>query len=743
MVELAADERQTEPTDPSEPAEGVTEALDHELLAEGAEAEDPLLTCLVFLTRHYGRPRSAEVLKAGLPSTGSRLAPSMFLRAAERAGFLGRVVKRRLSAVSKLVLPAVLILKDEQACVLIEYVDKKTAMVMLPETGGGVQKIERNELEKLYTGYAIFVKPEFRFDIQRQEADLPRPRAWFWGTIFRSRWIYAQVALAAILINVFALTTPLFVMAVYDRILPNVGTAMPSLTIMAIGAATVFGFDFVIRTLRAYFIDIAGKRADVILANRIFDQVLDMQLAARPASAGVFANTLREFETVRDFFTSATLATFIDLPFVALFILVLWFIGGSIALVPMVAVPLILGVGLILQFPLSHIVRKNFKETEQKHGVLVESISGLETIKSIGAESRMRGMWESFVGQSARSSQRARMVSQAGINFAMTVQQLTTIAVVVWGVFLVARGELTTGGLIACVILTGRGIAPIGQLAQLLTRLNQARTSLKALDGLMQAPVERPPNKSFLHRPSLLGEVVFAGVGFSYPSQDIQILNDLSFTIKAGEHVGIIGRVGSGKSTIAKLMLGLFQPGAGAILVDGTDTRQIDPVDLRRAIGYVSQDVFLFRGSVRDNITAAAPHADDAQVLHAARLAGVDDFVSRHPLGYDLPVGERGEGLSGGQRQAIALARAILLNPNIVILDEPTSSMDTRTEEAFRSRFQNVLTHQTLVLITHRASLLTMVDRLIVLDAGRVVADGPREAVLEALAGGRVTTKRT
>jgi ATP-binding cassette subfamily C protein LapB len=293
------------------------------------------------------------------------------------------------------------------------------------------------------------------------------------------------------------------------------------------------------------------------------------------------------------------------------------------------------------------------------------------------------------------------------------------------------------------VILTGRGIAPIGQLAQLLARLNQSRTSLRALDGLMRAPVERPPNKVFLHRPSLLGEVAFTGVGFSYPGQDVEVLNDLSFAIKGGERIGIIGRVGSGKSTVAKLILGLYQPGSGAILIDGTDTRQIDPVDLRRSIGYVQQDVFLFRGSVRDNITAAAPHADDAQVLHAARLAGVDDFVSRHPLGYDLPVGERGEGLSGGQRQAIALARAILLNPNIVILDEPTSSMDTRTEEAFRSRFQSVLTHQTLVLITHRASLLTMIDRLIVLDAGRVVADGPREAVLEALAGGRVTTKRT
>ncbi len=742
MVEPAADEQRAEPSLEIEPAEEVESPLDHEMLADSAVAEDPLLTCLVFLTRHYGRPRSAEVLKAGLPSTPGRLTPSLFLRAAERAGFLGRVVKRRLSSVSKLVLPAVLVLKGEQACVLIEYVDKKTALVMLPEAGGGVQKVDLGSLEKLYSGYAVFLRPEHRFDIQRQEGDIPRPRAWFWGVIFRSRWIYAQVAVAAILINVFALTTPLFIMAVYDRIIPN--KAIDSLWVLAIGAAIVFSFDFLIRTLRGYFIDVAGKRADVILANRIFDQVLDMKLAARPASAGVFANTLREFETVRDFFTSATLATFIDLPFVGLFILVLWYIGGpQIALWPALAVPLMLGLGLILQLPLNYIVRKNYKETEQKHGVLVESISGLETIKSIGAEARMRQMWETFVGLSARSSQRARMLSLSGINFATTVQQLTTIAVVVQGVFLVADGELTVGGLIACVILTGRGLAPIGQLAQLLTRLNQARTSLKALDMLMKQPVERPPEKVFLHRPSLLGEIGFAGVGFAYPAQDVQVLNDLTFTIKAGERVGIIGRVGSGKSTIAKLILALYEAKSGAILIDGTDTRQIDPVDLRRSIGYVPQDVFLFRGSVRDNIASAAPYADDTAVLQAARLAGVDDFVSNHPLGYDLPVGERGEGLSGGQRQAIAVARALLLNPNIVILDEPTSSMDTRTEEAFKTRFENILSHQTLVLITHRASLLTLIDRLLVLDGGRVVADGPREAVLEALAGGRVTAPKS
>ncbi len=744
MVEPAAQDDVTSETAPTEGAEAQEASvedspIEHELLSQSSTVDDPLLTCLVFLTRHYGRPRSAEVLKAGLPFAGRRMPTSIFLRAAERAGFVGRVIKRRLGAISPLVLPAVLVLKGEQACVLIEFVDKKTALVMLPEGGGGVQRVELAALDKLYTGYAIFLRPEFRFDAQRQERDIPRPRAWFWGTIFRSRWIYFQVALAAFLINTFALTSSMFIMGVYDRIIPN--DAIDSLWVLALGAGTIFIFDFIIRSLRGYFIDIAGKRADVILANRIFDQVLDMRLSARPASAGAFANTLREFETVRDFFTSATLSTFVDLPFIGLFLFVLWFIAGPLVMVPMLAVPLVIVVGLVLQFPLNYVVRRNLREAEQKHGVLVETINGLETIKSIGADARMREMWEAFVGQSSRSSQRARVVSQAGINFSLMVQQLTTIGLVVYGAILVTDGQMSVGALIASVILTGRAMAPLGQVAQLLTRLNQSLISLKALDRLMSTPVERPSGKQFLHRPSLLGEITFAGVRFAYPGQDVEVLKDVSFTIKAGERVGIIGRVGSGKSTLAKLLLSLYEPTAGAILVDGSDTRQIDPVDLRRSMGYVPQDVFLFRGTVRDNVAVAAPYADDVTVLHAARLAGVDDFVSRHPMGYDLPVGERGEGLSGGQRQAIAVARAILLNPNIIILDEPTSSMDTRTEEGFKKRFQAILGPQTLILITHRASLLTMVDRLIVLDDGRVVADGPRQAVLDALAGGRIAAR--
>ncbi len=703
-------------------------------------ADDPLLMCLVFLSKFHGRPRSAAVLKAGLPYSGRRMTPELFLRAAERNGLMGRVVKRRLSSIPPLVLPAVVMLKDNQAWVLVEMKKDGKLVVMVPETGGGTQEIEPKALSKLYAGYAIFIRPEFRFESQKVDTDLPRPRFWFWGTMMGSWWVYTQVALAAIMVNLFVLASPLFVMNVYDRVLPN--NAIETGWVLASGVVIVFLFDFLIRSLRGVFVDFAGKRADILLASRIFDQVLDMKMANRPASAGAFASTLREFETLRDFFTSATLVAFIDLPFVFLFVGVVYLIGGQIAYVLLVSIALVLVVGLAIQLPLSFLVSKNLKQGEHKHGVLVETLNGLETIKSIGAESRMRLLWEGFVGLSATSSQRTRFFANLATNFALLVQQMNTVAVVVVGIFLVSTGDLTVGGLIACVILSGRTLGPLGQVAQLMTRYHQAKTSLKSLDGIMKSPVERPRGATFLHRPALEGAIACDAVTFSYPKHDIEVLKDVSFDIRPGERVGIVGRVGSGKSTIARLMLGLYQPRDGSIKVDGTDIRQIDPVDLRRNIGYVPQDVFLFRGTVRENISVAAPFVDDADVLEAARLAGLDTFVSQHPMGYDLMIGERGDGLSGGQRQLIALARAVLLRPNILIFDEPTSSMDTRSEDLIKRQLPNVLPGRTMLLITHRASMLALVDRLIVFDRGRVVADGPRETVLEALASGRIGTGR-
>ena len=702
----------------------------------GTPDTDHLLSCLEFLTRHYERPYSAEVLRAGLPIDSGHMNPSLFIRAAERVGLVARAVKRPLKALSSMVLPAVLILKGDQACVLIDFPDDKRASVMLPETGPGVQTIDRAALDEIFAGFVIYLRPEFDFAKKEPEEESTTANHWLWGPILKNWWIYGQVIIAAVLINIFALATPLFIMTVYDRVVPN--NAIETMWVLAIGAAIVFGFDFVVRSLRGYYLDVAGKRADVLMSSRIFNHVLDMQLAARPASSGAFANTLREFEAVRDFFTSATLAALVDLPFVLLFIGVIWAVAGNVAIIPLVAVPLVLVIGLAVQVPLTVMVRRSMREANVQHGVLYEALGGIETIKSLGADGRLRKRWEGLVGQSARSNLRTRFLSMMTLNLTATIQQLATIAVVVLGVLMIGRNELTVGALIAAVILNGRAVGALGNVAQVLVRMHHARAALKSLNLIMSLPTERPALRKFLHRPRLRGAIDFREVTFTYPDQPIAALRSVSFSIAQGERVGLVGRLGSGKSTIQKLILGLYHPQEGSILMDGTELRQIDPVDLRRNLGAVPQDVFLLSGSVRENLTIGAPHAGDAAILRASRIAGVDEWVRRHPMGYDLEVGERGERISQGQRQSIAIARSLLLDPPIFLMDEPTSSMDNPSEAVLKKNLEKLLPGRTLLLVTHRTSLLSIVDRLIVLDKGAVVADGPRESVLKALAEGQV-----
>ena len=739
-TEADAIARDTVETDTTPPAVSDDELAAQSNLAAASAIDDPLLDCLVYLTEHFGNPRSTDVLKAGLPHSGEALSATLFVRAAERVGLKAKVMRRRLESINKFVLPAVLVLKNSSACILAERPSKGRAKIVLPESAGNVQEVDLADLAEDYTGYTIFVHPVARMEPDTYRRDTPKPSAWFWGTIASNWWAFVQVVLAASLINIFALATPLFIMTVSDRVVPN--NALETLWVLATGVMIVFLFDFLLKSLRGYFIDAAGKRADVLLASRIFEQVMDMKMSARPGSAGAFANNLREFETLRDFFTSATLAAVVDLPFVVFFVAIIWLIAGDIIQIHMVAIPLVLAVGLGLQIPLNRVVKRHMRESEEKHGVLIESINGLETLKAMGAEGRMRRRWEDYVGLTAASSMTSRVLSQSGVNFASLVAQGTSVAVVVYGVYLIKSGDISVGALIACVMLSARALAPVVQIAQLLTRFHRSMSALRSLNAIMQAPVERPVGKMFLHRPDLTGALEFKDVHFTYPEQPIEALSGVSFAVNAGERIGIIGRVGSGKSTIAKLLLGLFEPTEGAVMVDSTDLRQIDPVDLRRGIGYVPQDVYLFRGSVRDNITLAAPHTNDSAVLRAAQLAGVNDFVGQHPLGFDMPIGERGEGLSGGQRQSVAIARALLQDPQLIILDESTSSMDTQGEAAFKARLTDVLEGRTLILITHRASLLSLVDRLVVLDRGRVVADGPREDVMKALAGGNVQASK-
>lgn len=707
---------------------------------EHGEQEDSLLSCLLFLVKYHGQPKSASVLLSGLPLAEGPLSVELFQRAAVRAGFSVETVERDLGRIHPWTLPAVLLLRDGGAVVLARKTDNGHYIVTAGDVGDGAKELAPEELRKAYSGLVILLKPEFDFGSERTGADMARPKSWFWGTLAHNGWAYGQVAVASVLINLFALANPIFTMNVYDRVLPN--NAVESGIALALGVGVVLVFDFLLKNLRGWFIDFVGRRADVVLACRIFDQVLDLKASHRPQSSGAFASMLREFESVREFFTSATLAAFIDLPFSLLFLAVISLLSPQIGMVLGSAMAIVLVWGMIIQFPVARHVRRLMTHGEHKHGVLVESLFGFETIRMVGAEARMRAKWETLVGQSAALGQRMRLFNNLGVNFVQFVQQGTVIAVVVMGMFLVAEGEVTAGGLIAGVILSGRAIGPMAQVSQLMMRFHQTWNSLKSLDAVMRGPVERPPNANFLHRPELRGQIDFQDVTFRYPATDNDVLCNISFTINPGERVGIVGRVGSGKSTIAKLLAGLYEPVSGTILLDSTDLRHIEPSDVRANIGFVPQDLFLFKGTIKENISISVPRASDEEITEISVELGLHDFIARHPLGYDLQVGERGDGLSGGQRQAVALARSLLKQPNILVLDEPTNSMDTGTEKRVVDLLTRRTKDKTVVLITHRTSVLRLVDRLIVLDNGKIIADGPKETVLGSLSKGHVRANR-
>lgn len=692
---------------------------------------DPLLDCLVILTHVYNNPFSANALTAGLPLVQHRLTPQLFIRAAQRAGLSTRIVQRPLKKISRLVLPAILMLKDNRACILNKILGKGKFEIILPDSCDGTAEVSLDELKEEYTGFAIFLKPVYKFDERADEFHIATKKSWFWGTLWGYRRIYSQVVLSAFLVNMFALATPLFIMNVYDRVVPNF--AVETLWVLAIGIGIVFGFDLLLRTLRGYLIDIAGKKADTVLASTLFHQAMNVQMSARPASSGAFANNLREFEVLRDFFTSATVTTLVDLPFIFLFIIIIWGVGGTIALVPLLAVPIVLLGAYFFEIPVRKAVENSTFCSTQKHAILIESINGLETIKSMGAEGVMQSKWEQFVGVAAKAGLRSRFFSTMAVNFTAFISQLITVIIVITGVYLIAAGKLTTGGLIACVIMNGRAIAPLAHLAAIITRFNQSKIALKNLNKIMGLPVERSGKKRYLHRPGFKESIEFYKVSFQYPGQEGYALKNVSFKITAGEKVAILGPMGSGKSTLEKLILNLYSPTEGSIFFDGVETTQIDPADLRRNIGYVSQDYSLLYGNVHSNISLSAPWASDQAILQAAKIANVDGFVSKHPAGYAMSIGEAGSGLSGGQRQAIAIARAVLANPAILLLDEPTSSIDMGSEQIIMGNLAQFSKNKTMLLITHKVPLLSLVDRLIILADGEIIVDGQKQEVLEKL----------
>lgn len=698
---------------------------------------DNLLECLLVVVRAHGETLTRQAAIDGLPLVNNRLTPSLFRRAAKRAGLASNVVKKPLEALNPALFPAVLLLENEDACVLLGWQDDgRTARVVFPDLGEAETIVDRETLTARYSGFAIFARPEFRFDARTPEVGRVHHRHWFWGTLADNAALYRDVLLAAFMINLLAIALPLFTMNVYDRVVPN--QAIETLWMLAAGVAIVLVADLVLRTMRGYFIDLAGSRVDVRLSAYIMERVLGLRLENRPLSTGSFAANLRSFETVRDFITSATVTAFIDLPFALIFLVVIGWIAWPLILPILVGMAVVLVYALTMHSKMHELSETTYRAGALRNATLIESLVGLESIKALGAEGVMQRRWESSAAFLSRVSAQLRLLSSSTLNGANWAQQLVNVAVVVAGVYLIAAGELTLGGLIASTMLASRAMGPIGQAAGLLTQYHNAATALKSLDDILQQPVERPGDSHFVARQHFQGDVEFKDVDFSYPGQDVAALRGVSLKIRAGEHVAILGRIGSGKTTLEKLMLGLYQPTSGAVLMDGIDLRQLDPAELRRNIGYVPQDVTLFYGSLRDNLTIAAPTADDASVLRAAQIGGILEFVNAHPKGFDMTVGERGESLSGGQRQAVAIARAVINDPPILLLDEPTGSMDHSSEEAIKQQLRGCAAGKTLIVITHRTSLLDLVDRIVVIDAGKIVADGPKAQVVEALRQGRI-----
>ncbi len=685
---------------------------------------ESLLSCLEHLTSHYGRPQSRDSMLAGLAYDGQNFSIELFKQAAIKAKIRTKIEKRTLQSLNEDLCPTILILNDNQSCVLYELKDGKAKIYRTNDRKKVTINLET--LDKDYAGYAILVHP---FTERRRHQ-----RHWFWSVIRDSKQTYRKVLMAALLINIFGLAGPLFIMNVYDRVIPN--NAFETGWVLAIGAFTIFAFDFLMRTLRGYFIDFSGRKIDVIIGRRIYDQLMNMKMIFKPKSSGAFANMLREFETVKEFCTSATLATVVDLPFSLLFIFVIYLLAGNIAFVLLAIMAIVIIAGFIIQIPLKALVGDTMQSAEAKHGLLVETINGLETVKLTQADARMRAKYSECLGESAEMSQQSRFYSALAVNISSFFQQSASIIIVLFGMYMIQDGTLTMGALIAAVIMGGKAIAPMGQMAALITRFHSVRRSLDTLNAFMQQDVERSDDKNFLHRPDLKGIIDFKSCGFIYPNDTRKILNGVNLSVKAGEKIGIVGRIGSGKSTLTKIVAGLYEPSEGEILIDGTDYRQIDPADLRRVIGYISQDTFLFRGSIRDNIAYGKQNATEQDILAASKLSGVHDFVSKHPMGYDAPVGERGDGLSGGQKQCVALARALISDPKILICDEPTNDMDTQAEENFAKQIFKLSENKTMILITHRQNLLRLVDRLIVVEGGQIVADGPREKIIKALSGG-------
>jgi len=702
--------------------------------ASASREVDPVLECLTYIARTSDRPSSPVLLRAGLAlSEGGKLPFHQVEPALEQVGMRGEPTSRRLKGWPSRKLPAILELENEQAAVLLEMRDGD-ARIYAPGTAEPMW-VPISEVEKAYAGRAVAIEAD---PTREREGERPWDKAkrthWFWSEVWKVRGEFWPILLAALVVNLLALAVPLFTMNVYDRVIPN--KAVSTLWVLALGVALALVFDFTLRLARSQLIDEIGRKLDAKLAQKLFEKVMNLPMADRQGSTGAFARRVSEYEMVRDFFASTTVVLAVDITFLVLFLVLITVLAGWLVLVPIVGIALMFTAGTMLQKTMAKAAVDAQADSSLQHSVLIESIAGAETLKAARAEGQMLGRWRRYSAMSAATQERMRRLTAVAVNLAGVSQQLISVGLLIGGFYRFNEGEMSMGAIIAIVMLAGRALQPVGQFAFLITRARQAVATLDSLQKMMEANDERQTAMRSIVPEIRAGHVQFDHVDFRYPNSARDALSDINLKFEPGERVGIIGRVASGKSTLGRVLCGLYAPGSGVMTIDGLDSRQYHPHQLREAFRFVAQDSELFSGTVRDNLMLGAANATDEELIDAVVRSGADIFLSRDAAGFDLPVGERGSRLSGGQKALLVLARALVRPSKLLFLDEPTGSMDTQTELYFIEHLKTALApDQTLVVSTHRHNMLSILDRLIVIDGGRIIADGKRDEVLGHLTG--------
>lgn len=706
-----------------------------------------LLDALLAIARLYHQEVTEEMVLAGLPvdpedpklfEPDPQRSRSLFSRAAEKAGFSSTLERKEVRKIARNLLPCILLLEDEQACVLLDF-DKEmeSANILIPGVPDQEGWIAIDALEEEYLGYCFLMKKNFGYSLEEKEEEAEADeRHWFWSTLARTKTIYSDILVGSFLVNLFVLILPLYMRNVFDRVIPN--TALDTLWVLTYGVVAVFILEAFLKFLRSYFMEIAAKKSDIVMSSKIFEHVMDMKLSEQIGSVGAFSSDLKQYENIRNFLTSTVVTTLIDLPFSILFLLVVYWVAGDVVYIPLVTILLIVIYALVIKGPIRNSIRNSNQAAAVKNSILLESLNALETIKAFNYSSVMQWKLEEATGNIAQRGLRSRVLNGSIATVTAFLIRVQTVAVIVASVYLIHEGLLSTGGLLVAYILSSRAVNPIGKLVVLILQFNKARAGFKAIEKVMGSAVEHPTEKEFISARHLKGKVEFVNVDFAYPESAKNALHDVSFTITPGEHVAIMGEMGSGKTTIINLLMGFYAPKEGMILIDDVEMDQYAPAELRKKIAFMPQEVVLLQGTIKENIALKHPGIDSHEIVEAARLSGALRYINLNPDGFNMKIKEKGQNISGGQRQSIGIARALIDDFSMVLFDEPTSHLDEESERIAILGIAQKIKGKTALFVTHKDAVLELVDRIILLEKGEVVLDGTKEEVLAHMQGGEV-----